>query len=70
MNEDESLELLEQATDAAIQLLQQTAVLQLVKNENELLLFFDCLMQDYIFVEMGLDVEQFKAVVFKNFLLH
>lgn len=39
------------------------------QNESDLLLMFDCLMQDYIHNEMQLDIEQFRALTFKHFLL-
>ena len=41
----------------------------MVRTEGDLLLFFDCLMHDYIHAELGQDIEQFRTVVFKHFLL-
>ena len=69
IQEDESLELLKQATDAALQLVEAPKILKSVKGESDLLLIFDCLMQDYIHEHMNYDVEQFRAIVFKNYLI-
>ena len=69
IEEDESLDMLRQATDAAMQLVQSEIIKKTVQNESDLLLFFDCLMQDYIHNHMAMDIEQFRAVVFKNFML-
>ena len=57
IGEDESLDLLKTATDAAVKLVESPAILEIVQNEGDLLLFFDCLMQDYVHNEMNLDIE-------------
>ena len=45
------------ATDAALRLVEDPLILSLVASESELLLFFDCLMQDFIHTEMAMEVE-------------
>ena len=48
IDESESLGLLKQATDAALELVQSEIILSIVQNESDLLVFFDCIMQDYV----------------------
>ena len=49
IDEDESFDLLKQASEAALQLVQAPEILKQVKEaEGDLLLFFDCLMADFI----------------------
>ena len=57
LDSEDSLEMLKQATDAAVQLVQAPEILQMVHSESDLLLFYDCLMQDYIHSEMAIDIE-------------
>lgn len=57
IDEDDSLEMLRQATDAAMELVQSPVILDTVSSEGDLLLFFDCLMQDYIRGTMAMDIE-------------
>ena len=69
IDESESLELLKQAMTAALEIVKSRVILGIVQNESALLVFFDCLMQDYIRESMQMDIEQFRAVIFKNWLL-
>mmetsp|Transcript_1305 Transcript_1305/g.1962 ORF Transcript_1305/g.1962 Transcript_1305/m.1962 type:complete len:95 (+) Transcript_1305:350-634(+) len=61
--------MLRQATDAAMELVEIPEIVKTVRTESDLLLIFDCLMQDYINAHMEIDIEQFRALVFKNYLL-
>ena len=61
---------------AALDLVKSDVILKIVckatdpyQNESALLVFFDCLMQDYVKESMEMDIEQFRAIVFKNWLL-
>ena len=69
IDEDESLEMLRQAVDVTLQRIDNLEILNQVTNESDLLFFFDCLMQDYVTYTQGMDIEQFRAVLFRNYLL-
>ena len=68
--------MLKQAMDAALDLVKSETILKIAckttdpyQNESALLVFFDCLMQDYVKESMEMDIEQFRAIIFKNWLL-
>ena len=60
-----ALLMLNEATDAALTLLQSSKLVDAVQQESDLLLFFDSLMTDYIYSDLKMDADQFRAVIFK-----
>lgn len=61
----EAMLMLTEATDAALQFLKTPQLLSAIKQESDLLLFFDGLMVDYIHNELKINPDQFRAVLFK-----
>jgi len=57
--------MLTEAAEAALILVQTPELLSVVGHESDLLLFFDSLMTDYVYTELKMDADQFRAVLFK-----
>ena len=55
--------------NAALELVKSQVILNIVKSESDLLIFFDTLMYDYVVESMQMDYEKFRAIIFKNWLL-
>ena len=49
--------MLNEATDAALTQVKNPQLLSVIKQESDLLLFFDSLMADYIYTELNMDAD-------------
>ena len=66
ISETKTRQIFNEATSNALEVLRQPSFLALIssdKIESDLLTFFDCLMQDYIFSKFRIETDQFRAVM-------
>jgi hypothetical protein len=71
ISESKITQIFDESSAKALEFLKQDKILAQVNNErveSDLLTYFDCLMQDYIFSQFGVESDQFRALLVHHYV--